>query len=1501
MRRRAVANFLMIFMLLMGLAAKPAAVQGAVQAGPRSYSAVSDAGYQVIADFETGLPSGFGGFADSWDGTGSSTTLAASAEAIDLPMLPAISGNKAVKVIYNIAASGGWGGGPGYGGVTHDFSAYQDWSAYTEFSLMFYGSNTGGSFRLELKSDGASAGASNRFVYTFTDNFTGWKYIEVPFSSFINRTDYTPGPAPTAPMNLLEMWGYSLLLPGGVSGTVYLDRVAISGHQLVASFDTGLPTGFAGFADSFDGSGSSTMLSVSNDTAAITMLPANADNKVVSVTYSIAAAGGWGGGPGYGGITQAYSSTANWSLAQSFNMWFMGGGTGAALRIELKSDGPGDASSNRYVYGFTDDFNGWKLINVPWSQFSARSVYDYNPGPSPSDPINLAKIWGYSILIPGGVSGSFKMDQVNLYGNTPVQVGFSSATYSVTEGDSASISATLNHTAAQVVTVDYATADATGVAGVDYTAASGTLTFQPGDLTKTFTVQTTPDSLAEDNKTISLSLSNAANATLSSISTAVLTMLDTTGPANVLADPYVNIVDDYEYSSGLPYAVDSFNNSVGYVTWGGPSNSASPTLSLTSVTSSGDTLAVPGLDLPDQVLKISFNIPSGGWGGFTHAFEQGLGWVSQNWYQYSGISFWLYGTKSGGDVNVDIFDNKSTSGDSAERYTYIFKDDFSGWKYFQVPWASFTRKSWQPSGAPSDGLTLTEVWGYGFGFPANTGATTMYLDNFSLMVRHSDVDVFEGGLPAPTDSYGNSIGFVAWGGPIGSNIPTISTTSVTDSADSLYIPYIGVPNTLLKVVYDISSGGWGGFTHAFQDVSTWKSQDWSTYEGISFFIYGRNTGADIVLDVIDNKSTTGDSGERYTASFADNFSGWKFKMIPFSAFTRKGYQPDGAPNDGFTKTEVWGYAFGFPGNVGSQTTYIDHVAVYGNIQSPSVTLAAKFDQYGYSAVEGNSAAVGVKLTTTSASTVTVDYSVTGGTALALRDYEAIGGTLTFLPGETTKTITVNTIQDTVYEGDETINLTLSNPSTGTVLGNIYSVVLTIIDNDVYIPNLLDDLELPTSMYRFTPGSSAVTRTQRDVTSGDPLAVPGQDAVNTILEVDVAASTTAPNSPLAANALERQFGQSADWTNYGGLNFWYYGNNSGKNITVILKDNRASDPGPTGWVQVWGDEFNDAAGTQPDPNRWGYNLGGQGWGNNELEYYTSNAENASMDGSGNLAIVAREIADPATSGLTCHYGPCQYTSARLVTANRFDFAYGRAEARMKLPYGQGMWPAFWMLGYQNDQLGWPNSGEVDIMENVGKIPGTVYGTVHGPGYSGGNGIGGSYTLANSAAFSDAFHVFAIEWEPNVIRWYVDGTQFFTVTPADLPAGKQWVFDHPFSLLLNLAVGGGWPGSPDGTTVFPQTMLVDYVRIYQAADTSERFTYTFTDNFTGWKKVMAPFRMFERSSTQPANAPDDGLTLKEVWGFGLEFPTSSSAQVFYLDQFQLSKQIIMPLVFMNSTPK
>ena len=246
------------------------------------------------------------------------------------------------------------------------------------------------------------------------------------------------------------------------------------------------------------------------------------------------------------------------------------------------------------------------------------------------------------------------------------------------------------------------------------------------------------------------------------------------------------------------------------------------------------------------------------------------------------------------------------------------------------------------------------------------------------------------------------------------------------------------------------------------------------------------------------------------------------------------------------------------------------------------------------------------------------------------------------------------------------------------------------------------------------------------------------------------------------------------------------------------------PSPTaewerpGWEIVWHDEFE---GTELNLQNWTFDIGGSGWGNQEWQAYTNRPENVRLE-EGMLVIEAREEPEFVAGR--------SYSSARLKTQGLHAWQYGRIEARLKLPSGQGFWPAFWMLGEDIYRKGWPAAGEIDILEFIGREPDHIYATVHAPGYSGGDGVGSSLTVSPEALKND-FHVYAIEWEENEIRWYFDDQEYFKLTPTDVP--DEWIFEHPFFVILNLAVGGRWPGYPDDTTVFPQIFFVDYVRVYQ----------------------------------------------------------------------------------------
>ena len=249
---------------------------------------------------------------------------------------------------------------------------------------------------------------------------------------------------------------------------------------------------------------------------------------------------------------------------------------------------------------------------------------------------------------------------------------------------------------------------------------------------------------------------------------------------------------------------------------------------------------------------------------------------------------------------------------------------------------------------------------------------------------------------------------------------------------------------------------------------------------------------------------------------------------------------------------------------------------------------------------------------------------------------------------------------------------------------------------------------------------------------------------------------------------------------------------------------ASPPTPP----IWQDEFNQPVGSGPDPAKWVHDLGATGWGNKELQTYTDSRANsfivADPEATGGRALVIKAVRDEAGG----------YTSARLKTHGKFATGPARIEARLKLPKGQGIWPAFWTLGDNIDTVPWPACGEIDVMEMVGHQPGTLYGTLHGPGYSGKHGLSQHIVLPGGATFGDAYHVFAVDWKKDRIDWLLDGKIYCTQTPATIPAGSQWVFDGPpFYLLLNLAVGGLWPQYPDETTIFPQEYRIDYVRVYR----------------------------------------------------------------------------------------
>lgn len=840
-----------------------------------------------------------------------------------------------------------------------------------------------------------------------------------------------------------------------------------------------------------------------------------------------------------------------------------------------------------------------------------------------------------------------------------------------------------------------------------------------------------------------------------------------------------------------------------------------------------------------------------------------------------------------------------------------------------------------------------------------------------------DFEYADSMLPSGTDADAIDIGFQTFsdGSAIG--------IALTDSPPAP-LPDAPSPNSVLAMTGTVDA--FAGFVHLFENetADTWTPQDWSAFAGFRVWIYGQNTGTTLFIDIIDDRTngSTTDDAERFSVEFTDDFSGWQQLEFPFSSFNRKEIG-NGAPNNGFTLTNVHGWALGMLNTGGNEVTYyVDNAEIFGTAVIPD--LAVTFTDSGYAVIEGDTANITVALNrpmnSSDPETVSVDFTTETLSAIPDRDFVPTAGVLTFVNGGASEmSFPLETLDDNKWQGTQSIGLVLENP-VDVALGFTTRATAFLVDDETFDPNLEEDFERGAFLWN---SSDTIDFSVLELSSDDPRARPGQGAFENVLEITslpgievrvrgnecpprrsrfgkwwkywgafterstirvailttdnfdaqsvdhttvmlgnakprrvnrrtgeprrilrdvdrdgdldmvfhflarkarVPCETEDQDLPLtgqtldgeplvvgdAGGSLNRDFAAPKDWTQGEALSFWLYGNGSGESINVEIKDNRAPDPGPEGWSLVWSEEFNEPAGTPPNPDIWSYEIGDgsingiPGWGNDELQYYTDELENAATDGQGNMVLTVRE----ADGTLDCYYGPCDYTSARLITKNKAEFAYGRIESRILVPEGVGIWPAFWSLGTDIDVVNWPQTGEIDFMEFVGRLPNEIFGTIHGPGYAGGASFGNIYDFGEPV-FNN-YHTFVTEWQPDLIKWYVDGILYHTATPADV-APNPWVFNDAIFMLLNVAIGGNFGGAVDPNIELPASMAVDYIRVYQGDDTAERFEATVVDDFVGWQKIEIPFSEFTRSADQPDGAPDDGLNLNQVWGYGFDMPS------------------------------
>ncbi len=1250
-----------------------------------------------------------------------------------------------------------------------------------------------------------------------------------------------------SPIRLLPLMLIAVGLLFSLVATITFARPS-NDPPLIDNFESGLPGTWFQYGDY----GSGTFINT-------TVVPTNAvpgldPNHALQIEYNSA---GWGAGTGnnLGG--------QDWSGYDGFGFWFKGTATGATFRVILSDNPdpnlPGD-TAERFAYEFVDNSTGWRHILIPWSAFFRDHVWQ--PPGAPNDGLTLTNVQAYALALPSGTGTTVYLDDVRVVKFQRVddfESGLPGTWFQYGDyGSGTFINTTVvpTHTVPgldpnHALQIEYNSAGwgaGTGnnLGGRDWSDSNGMgFWFWGSNSGQTYRV------ILSDNPDPNLPGDTAERFAYE--------FADNFNGWRFISIPWGAFFRDYVWQ---------------------PPGAPNDGLTLTNVQAYA--LALPGGQRTAYLDHVSLF----GDGEVTLKVD----FVRSSYTVEEGQTITLtvaLNTPAAAPVTVDLATTDGTATLGVDYQTVNTTLTFPPGVTEQLVVLQTVDDDEQEEDETVI-VTLSNPVGAGLG--ARNQAMVTIIDNDAPSGKSVLIDDFEQtGLPRGVDRNGIGVGYVTWNHPAASAAITLTTTP------SAPVPGAVDPNTVLQLDLTIGPGQWAGYTHAFTNeaADTWLSRDWSSYTGVSFWLYGHNTGGTLFFDILDNRNpgSTRDDAERWSVDIPDTFQGWRFFQVPFTDFHRKEIG-NGAPNDGLTLTEVWGYAVGGYGSVdmGSHAYFVDDVTIYGNVGGGPTAPEIAFARTSYRVNEGDTVIVTVTLSAPVSDTVTVDYRSAESYARPQRDFVPVSGTLTFAAGQTEATFTVETLDNGKHDGNRALMLNLSH-AVGADLGFARRAMVTLVDDDPVDTGLLDDFE---GWHPFQI-TGAVTLTATELTAAAPEARPGQEAYEGVVRGEFDTTT-------GGASFFRTFARPQDWTRYHGIGFWYYGSGSGKPVKVELRSARSPAAGVSqtpSWVLVWSDEFNDPAGTPPNPNHWTHEIGDgtmngiPGWGNGEFQFYTDDPANASTDGQGNLVISLRSTENDLSR--VCWYGTCRYTSARLISARKVEFQYGRIEARIQVPDGPaGLWPAFWMLGTNIDEVGWPQSGEIDIMEYVSRFPNSVYGTIHGPGYSGGTAFGNTYTLSEPVAAN--YHTFAVEWEPGEIRWYVDDIQYHTARPADV-APNTWVFEHPFYLILNMAIGGNFGGAIDPAMTFPQEMKIDYVRVYAAPRTDERFEASFVDDTVGWKKVVIPFAHFARRP-ELLGASADGLDLGAVTGYGLHLPENTRG-AFLLDEARL--YYVYYLLMYNRSPR